>query len=328
MRRLIFLLLVIFFYLLFPNIINARELEFIIPGNIIQLKSPGGYQIKQQLQLAEKNEESKHNKQSNEAQDNFYLIGENQSYSLKEYFDPNLIIEIDNFYSLDLVKDFPPAISFEYFINSAEDLSAFDEPVFYISIEGEFRQELIFAQTIQQSNGQWQKVILDLRAHDLSDKHLRFYAGNLGDQDKPSSVYIRNLSSQVIVWQAGDQLLLDNQVIQNPEAYVEQGKIGIAEHDWPIYQFVSQKITKPSVIEEVDGSFTFIFSTIAETVFKNHRWFLSCGQENGQQLIQKNHFLFPQMTITDFWPNFGEEILINVQDLSCVNSSNFYLEVI
>lgn len=328
MRRLIFLLLVIIFYLLFPNIIHARELQFTIPNNIIQLKSAGDYQIKQQLQLSEKKEESRLDGQSNKVEDNFYLIGENQSYVLKEDFDPNLIIEIDDFYSLDLAKDFPPAISFEYFIDSAEDLSAFDEPVFYISIEGEAKQELIFAKSIKQSDGQWQKVILDLRAYDLSNKHLRFYAGNLGDQDKPSSVYIRNLSSQVIVWQVGDQLLLDNQLVQNPETYVEQGKIRIAENDWPIYQFVSQKITKPSLIEEVDGSFTFIFSTITETVFKNHRWFLTCGQEKSEQLIQKNHFLFPQMTITDFWPNFGEEILINVQDLSCVNSSNFYLEVI
>lgn len=327
MHRLIFFLLVIIFYLLFPNIIHARELQFIIPDNIIQLKSYEGYQIKQQ-QLSEKNEESKHNEQSNKVENNFYLIGENQSYVLKEYFDPNSVIEIDKFYSLDLAKDFPPAISFEYFVDSAEDLSAFDEPVFYISLEGESQQELIFAKTIQQSNTQWQKVILDLRAYDLLDKHLRFYAGNLGDQNKPSVVYIKNLSSQVIVWQVGDQLLLDNQVIQNPEEYIEQGKIRIAENDWPIHQFVSQKITKPSVIEEVDRSFTFIFSTITETVFKNHRWFLSCGQEKSEQLIQKNHFLFPQMTITDFWPNFGEEILINVQDLSCVNSSGFYLEVI
>lgn len=328
MRRLIFLSLVIIFYLLFPNIINAGELQLIIPDNSIQLKSHGDYQIKHQLQLSKNNEESGLAGQSNEVQDNFYLIGENQPYLLKEYFDPNLIIEIDKFYSLDLTKDFPPAISFEYFIDSAEDLAAFDEPVFYISIEGESKQELIFVKTIKQSDSQWQKVVLDLRAYDLLDKHLRFYAGNLGDQDRPSFVYIKNLSSQLIVWQAGDQLLLDNQVVQNPEEYVERGKIRIAEHDWPIYQFVSQKITNPSLIEEVDGSFSFIFSAITETVFKNHRWFLSCGQENSEQLIQKNHFLFPQMTITDFWPNFGEEILINVQDLSCVNSNSLYLEVI
>lgn len=327
MRHLIFLLLVIIFYLFFPNIIHARELQFIIPDNIIQLKSYEGYQIKQQ-QLSEKNEESGHNGQSNKAPDNFYLIGENQSYVLKEYFDPNSVIEIDKFYSLDLAKDFPPAISFEYFVDSAEDLSAFDEPVFYISLEGESQQELIFAKTIQQSNTQWQKVILDLRAYNLSDKHLRFYAGNLGDQDKPSAVYIKNLSSQLIVWQAGDQLLLNNQVIKNPEEYIDQGKIRIAENDWPIYHFVSRKITKPVIIEEVDGSFTFIFSAIIEAIFKNHRWLLSCGPEKSEPLIQKNHFLFPQMTITDFWPNFDEEILINVQDLSCVNSSSFYLEVI
>lgn len=328
MRRLIFLLPLIIFSFLFPNIVNAHELQFTIPNNSIQLKSYGDYQIKHQLQLSEKNEENRLAGQSNEAQDNFYLIGENQPYLLKEYFNPNLIIEINDFYSLNLAEDFPPAISFEYFIDSAEDLSAFDEPVFYISIEGESKQELVFAKTIKQSKGQWQKVILDLRAYDLVNKHLRFYAGNLGDQDRPSSVYIKNLSSRLIVWQAGDQLLLDNQVIQNPEEYVEQGKIRIAENDWPIYQFVSQNITSPSVIEEVDGSFTFIFSAITETVFKNHRWFLSCGQENSEQLIQKNHFLFPQMTITDFWPNFGEEILINVQDLSCVNSNSLYLEVI
>ncbi|NLG06408.1 MAG: hypothetical protein GX559_01775 [Candidatus Pacebacteria bacterium] len=328
MRRLIFFLLLIIFYLLFPNIIDAHELQFTIPDNIIQLKLPGDYQIKQQLQVSEKNEENRRNEQSNEAQDNFYLIREDQSYLLKEYFDPNLIIEIDKFYSLELAKDFSPAISFEYFVDSAEDLSAFDEPVFYISIEGESKQELIFAKTIKQSDGQWQKVILDLRVYDLFDKHLHFYAGNLGDQNKPSSVYIKNLSSQLIVWQAGDQLLLDNQLIQNPEEYIEQGKIRIAENDWPIYQFISQKITKPIVIEEVDGSFTFIFSAISENIFKNHRWFLTCGQEKSEQLIQKNHFLFPQMTITDFWPNFGEEIIINVQDLSCVNSSSAYLEVI
>ena len=320
-----FLLITNFFF--FSKPIDAQEFQFTIPHNSIHFKRHENYQIKERTKTNLKPNDGFSDAVMDGSPNLFYLSNGNQQYLLKEHFDPSLIIEINDFYSIDLFKDFPPALTFDYLVESEEDLLVLDEPIFYITLEGENEQELIFAQINKQSESSWQKVVLDLRRYDLVNKKLFFHVGNLGAQEWSNSIYIKNLSSQIIVWHNGDQLFFNDQLIKNHNDFLVQGLIKIANEDWPIYQLTKQKISNLIAHQEVDGSLTLLFSPLNEVIFKNHQWFLSCGDSNSQELVQKNYYLLPQLHIKDFWPNLGDRVVLNTLDFYCDDVKRLSMEV-
>lgn len=320
---LMFYLLIVFTILLnliFSQQVFAQSFQFNIPNNNICFSNPSTPEIEQdfnsQLSQGEFVEENI----------NFYLMSQDQQFPLKELFNAQLEIEINTFYSIEFSDETPLAIVFDYLIESEEDLLAFDEPAFYITLESKNDQELIFAKTIAQSGSQWQKVVLDLRNFQLAGKKLVFYAGNLIDQEKPTKVYLRNLSSQIIVWHDTDRLFFGDQEIQNINNNLDKGYIAIDDHIWPIYQFEKTQISDLEVIREDDDSLTLLFSPIKKELFHNLQCTLICDEDKKQKLKQLNYYLLPQTNINDFWPNLDDQVLLNIADPTCNDLSKLTLE--
>lgn len=298
----------------------AQSFQFTIPNNNISFSKPRTLEIKQNFNSQLFQEDSiKENT-------NLSLISQNQQFPLTELFNSQLEIEINTFYSIKFSDEGPLAIVFEYLIESEEDLLAFDEPAFYINLESKDNQELIFAKTLAQSGNQWQKVLLDLRNYELEEKKLVFYAGNLINQEKKTSVYLRNLSSQVIIWHDDDRLFVSGEEILNINDYLDKSYIEINDQIWPIYQFEKTQISGLEIIREFDNSLTLLFSPIEDDFFKNHQCTLICDEDKKQLLKQINYFLLPQITINDFWPNLDDKVLLNVADFPCTNLSKVSVE--
>jgi hypothetical protein len=305
---------------IFSGQVFAQSFQFTIPNNNISFSKPGTLEIKQNFnfQLFQEN--------SIKENTNLSLISQNQQFLLTELFNSQLEIEINTFYSIEFSDEGPLAIVFEYLIESEEDLLAFDEPAFYINLESKDNQELIFAKTIAQSGNQWKKVLLDLRNYELEEKKLVFYAGNLINQEKKTLVYLRNLSSQVIIWHDDDRLFVSGEEILNINDYLDQSHIEINDQIWPIYQFAKTQISGLEIIREFDNSLTLLFSPIEDDFFKNHQCTLICDEDKKQLLKQINYFLLPQITINDFWPNLDDKVLLNVADFPCTNLSKVSVE--
>ncbi len=312
--------LTIIFNLIVSQQVSAYSFQFIIPNNNISFSHPSVLEFEQVAHnhLVE-NEFDKQNEQ-------LYLISQDQRFQLKELFKTELEIDIDDTYAIEFTNDQPLAIVFDYLIESAEDLLAFDEPAFYITVEGNNEKELIFAKTIAQSADQWQKVVLDLSHYQLDGKKLVFHAGNFIDQEKTTAVSLRNLSSQIIVWHDADRLFFGDQEIPIINDDLATGYIEIDNKIWPIYQFKKTLITDLEVISEVDGSLTLLFTPIEEKLFSNHPCSLICDADTKQLLKQVNYYLLPQTTIKDFWPIIDEKVLVNIDDFPCSDFSKLTME--
>jgi hypothetical protein len=312
--------LTIIFNLIVSQQVFAQSFQFTIPNNNISFSRPNALEFEQDAHdhLVE-NEFDKQNEQ-------FYLISQDQQFQLKELFKTELEIDIDDTYVIEFTNNQPLAIVFDYLIESAEDLLAFDEPAFYITVEGNGEKELIFAKTIAQSAGQWQKVVLDLSNYKLTGKKLVFHAGNFIDQEKTTIVSLKNLSSQIIVWHDTDRLFFGDQEIPIISDDLTRGYITVDDQIWPIAQFEKTPITDLEVIGEVDGSLTLLFSPIEQKVFSNHQCNLICDEDKKQLLKQVNYYLLPQTTIKDFWPMVEEKVLLNIRDFPCNDFSQLTME--
>lgn len=328
LMRFLIIIFTIFLNLVFLNkSVLAKDFQFRIPQNNITLKRAEPFKTEDKT-IDRTNAQAISADHLTNYSENLYLINQNQKFLLKEFFNPNLMIKIKDSYAIDFSKGTPLALTFEYLVNSEETLLAFDEPVFYLALEGEAKKELIFAKTIKQSKNDWQKVILDLRNYDLNDKKLVFYAGNLPDEERESVIYLKNLSSKLIIWRTEDQVFLDKNEIKDIAEHLIREHLEINDQIWPIYQYRIQEIADFRFIPELDGSLTFLFSATNELILKNHQWLISCGDGERQLLTQLNYFLLPQFIIKDFWPNLTDKVLINTQDFHCDDLDKLTLEFI
>lgn len=303
-------------YLIIGLPIQAREINFTIKNNSITFRQIDNFSTKTKLPTREE-----------AFQEEFYLISQNSKFLLREIFNSNQFIKIHSSYLLTLPqREVLAALSFEYLLESNEDLLRFDEPVFYIILQKEGLSEIIFAKTIEQSGSFWNKVILDLKAYDTREADLVFYVGNLGDEEKTSIIYLRNLSSQIIVLEPGDHLLIKDQEFKNLSNYIEKRSIDFSGQTWPIYTFSTYLVDNLISFRESDDSLTLNFSLPREKFFKNFLWKLSCGDESEEFISQNNFYLLPSLIIRDFWPNLARKVLINVQDFVCTDLSLLNLE--
>ena len=303
-------------YLIIGLPIQAREINFTLENNSVGFRQIDNFFAKTKFVAQEK-----------VSQEEFYLINQNNKFLLREVFNSSQFIKIHSLYLLALPrKEALAALSFEYLLESNENLLRFDEPVFYVVLRKESLSELIFAKTIVQSGFSWNKVILDLKNYDTREADLIFYVGNLGDEEKPSTVYLRNLSSQIIILEPSDYLLIEDQELKKLSKYIEKGSIDFFDQTWPIYTFSTHLIDDLMAIRESDGSLTLSFSIPKEDYFKNSLWKLSCGNGLDRFISQNNFYLLPDLVIRDFWPNLTEKVLINVQDFVCTDLSLLNLE--
>jgi hypothetical protein len=213
---------------------------------------------------------------------------------------PSQKITINDSYTLDLTNEALEFLTFEYLLESEEQLLAFDEPAFYVAVENDKAKTIIFAKTAKQSHNSWQQVILDLRDYDLANNSLVFYAGNLGDEEKNTAVHLRNLFRSIADI---DQSFLSNRNL-------------------------GQKITDLALIREFDESLTLLFAPVDEIIFSNHQYFITCGDVDKQLLTQHHYYLLPHFVIQGFWPNMNDKILINIQDFVCDDLNQVSLELI
>jgi hypothetical protein len=331
MRFLIINFLIIIISLVFNFPIQAQKIDFAIENNSIAFKQINNFSSSSSSLLFSQNLINNNlSNQVNASQNEFYLISQNKKFYLRQIFDSTQLIKINDCYSVNLPKEEPLAsLSFEYLLESDEDLSHFDEPVFYVVLEKDGLSQLIFAKTIEQSGFSWNRVILDLKHYDSLGANLLFYAGNLGDEEKSSSIHLKNLSSRTIVLGVDDYLLIGDQEVKNLESYIEKNFIEILDQIWPIYTFSTYLINDLVAFREDDASLTLLFSmpsNLKEEVFRNSLWKLACGDNLSQFISQKNLYLLPNLIIRDFWPNLGEKILVNVKNFVCADLSTLSLE--
>jgi len=182
------------------------------------------------------------------------------------------------------------SISFEYLIETAEDLLAFDEPAFLLILTANGEKNLIFAQKKGRENS-WQAVTIDLTLVAGAKNELIFKAGNLGDQEKLTRVYLRKLA-------------MVNETLPNKKT----------------------ELRGFQAIREFDGSLTLVISPDVDFTKSNATWWLSCGAAEPRQLIVTNHYLLANYKIQDFWSNYGDKILINIFGFSCSDLSLLRLE--
>ncbi len=324
MRLLTFSFLTFLNILIFSSQIQAQEFLFSIPNNHISFTNHVSAKIV-------KNSESSTaviNHEPDDCKANFYLLSQNQKFNLREIINDQAQISIDNFYQLNLPEEPLLALTFEYALETDEDLKVFDEPVFYVALESETSKELIFAKTIEQSQDDWQKVVLDLRNFSTSNKKIVFYVGNLGDTQKTSQIFLRNLSSQLIIWRIEDQIFFKEEKLNNFNDYLQQGFIKINEEIWPIYQFTSMIINDFTSIAETDSSLSIILPPFQDEILHNHQYLIQCQELNHQLISQSNYYLLPEFTITDFWPNYADKIILNIPDFFCADFDDLSLEVL
>jgi len=326
-QSLIISFLIISNFFFFSKKAHAQQFQFTIPDNSIQFKQAKQYKFKESSESNSKIIDDQIDIPVSISTDLIQTTNGNQSHLLKEHFDPSLIIEISDKYAIDLFQDFPPAISFEFRLESEANFVVFDEPIFYITLEGGEEPELIFARTIKEINEDWHRVILDLSSYDLVNKKLFFHLDNFANQEQQTNIYLKNLSSQVIVWHVGDQLFHQDRAINILDNDLKRVFISIANQEWPIYQFNKQEIQELISHQEIDDSLTLLFTHLEEVIFHNRRWFLSCDENFSQQLVQQNYYLLPQTQIKDFWPNLGNLVVLNTQDVVCEDVEQLILEV-
>jgi hypothetical protein len=295
---------------------QAQKINFTIKNNSIGFRQTKNFYLDKNFINLE-----------DDPQHNFYLVHQNNNFLLREVFDPKQVVEIHSYHQVSLPKkEAIAALSFEYLLESDEDLIHFDNPVFYIVFKKEGLEEVIFAKTIRQSGFSWNKVILDLKRYNTRGASLIFYAGNLGDKEKASVIYLRSLSSQIIVLDSGDYLLIGDQEVKDLASHVEKKSIVSFDQNWPIYTFSNHLIDDLIAIRERDQSLTLSFLFPKEDFFKNSLWKLSCDGQSEQFISQNNFYLLPNLVFKDFWPNLNERVLINVQDFICKDLSLLSLE--
>lgn len=181
-------------------------------------------------------------------------------------------------------------ISFEFLLESDEDLQAFDQPAFYVVLEKPNEVELIYAYNAAQSNI-WQKVRLNLSTFDTKNAQLVFWVGNLGDEQKKTRLYLRSIEELV------ETLTSEHQEVKD---------------------FVA--------IREQDGSLTLEITAQSAAELRNATWWGSCGAAEPRQLIATNYYLLSQFKIVDFWPNLGQKMLFNFTDFPCADLSSLKIE--
>ena len=249
----------------------------------------------------------------------FYLFSRGQKFLLKEYFNQTNSVLIQNCYPLELPNQALAALSLNYFIDSQENLPLFDQPAFYVTLD----DHLLFADA-DYSDDLTKHLVLDLRPYDTANQTLYLCAGNFGDQQLPTKVRISDISSQLIVVNDGDQVVLDDGRGYLLTSSANQQSIAVANFDWPIYFSNLELIQDFDYLLETDGSLTINFISSGSDHLHNHRYYLNC---DGQKLaLETIDYRLPQLVIDHLWSNWGERVLVNTVRPDCSVARNITLE--
>lgn len=192
-------------------------------------------------------------------------------------------------WTLDL-KEGIAELSFEFFIDSVETLTAFDEPAFYVSLEKGSERKIIYTHCLSGEKN-WQKVALKLGGYDLKQAKVVFWAGNLGDDQLKTQVWLRSIEEHF------STSLTSCQAVSDFLAHLE-----------------------------ADGSVTLEINAESKASNRNYTWWGKCGAAEPRQLIVTNYYLLSDYEIVDFWPNFGDKMLFNLTDFPCVDLTSLRLE--
>lgn len=110
-------------------------------------------------------------------------------------------------------------LGFRYQVITSEDLAGFDQPLFVVFVNDQpvFKKS---ANSEQQSNINWQLGLIDLSRFDEQTLELKFCAGNSGDSLGSSFVLLDQVTTDLTVLNAHDQLLLSSVQIDH---YLQAG---------------------------------------------------------------------------------------------------------
>lgn len=86
-------------------------------------------------------------------------------------------------------------LSFQYLLETSEDLSGFDEPAFQVKVNGEviYTQHWLAIDTVK-----WKQVFLDISDFELVE-NISFEAINTGDTQKPVSLHLDDISTALLL---------------------------------------------------------------------------------------------------------------------------------
>lgn len=134
---------------------------------------------------------------------NLVLIGNNNS-------DPNTEgrMATDNQLSqtIHLPAEGTRALNFWYNFQTYEDMLGFDEPGFYVEVNGEVRFQVWSGDAVPEAG--WHFASVDISDFSGTDMTVSFHAGNTGDTKKQSFVYLDHMTTNQAVVNSHDQLTI------------------------------------------------------------------------------------------------------------------------
>ena len=147
------------------------------------------------------------------------LVRNEKEYLITELFTENQfelnILEDTKMFDLNLVSQ-PSVFSFEYLLTSSETALGFDEPAFVVfadkvNVFQAWLEPLILSSSLEITEGEWQKIYIPLSSEMATAENnleLEFVINNTSDDLLPTSVSVRNLTTQSVVMSSQDEIEL------------------------------------------------------------------------------------------------------------------------